>query len=60
MSYNVENVTFYLNLYFRKIFRLLDHVILLYGTVLGMTSAILVFAFNKVHFIINMDLSKQL
>ena len=41
-------------------FRLIDHVILLYGTVLGMTLTILVFAFNKVHFIINMDLSKQL
>ena len=30
-------------------FRLLDHVIRLYGTVLGMALAILVFAFNEVH-----------
>ena len=40
-------------------FRFMDYVILLYATVLGMTLKILVFVFNKVHFIIGRDLSKQ-
>ena len=34
-------------------FRLLDYLILLYATVLGMTLKSLVFVFNKVHFIID-------
>ena len=40
-------------------FRLVDYFILLYATVLAMTLKSLVFVFNKVHFIIDRDISNQ-
>ena len=39
--------------------RLLDYVTLLYATVTGMKLKSLIFVFNKVHFIVDRDLSKQ-
>ena len=57
--YVISNWTFYFHFHFRKMFRLLDYVILLYAILLGITLKSLVFFLYKIHFIIDRDLSVQ-